>query len=87
MKVLRAKKYAKTKRQQQQQQESVESLQSAGQEKQSSLAETEGVSGGDENTFQVYLSFKSRLQYLFRRSQSSILCSDKTNNEFLILPV
>ncbi|KAK2636398.1 hypothetical protein Ddye_031190 [Dipteronia dyeriana] len=48
MKVLRAKKYAKTKRQQ----ESVESLQSAAQEKQSSLAETEGVSG-DENTFQA----------------------------------
>ncbi|KAK1553783.1 hypothetical protein Q3G72_003579 [Acer saccharum] len=52
MKVLRAKKYAKTKRQQQQQ-ESVESLQSEAQEKQSSLAETEGVSGGDENTFQA----------------------------------
>ncbi|KAI9168973.1 hypothetical protein LWI28_004744 [Acer negundo] len=53
MKVLRAKKYAKTKRQQQQQ-ESVESLQSAAQDKQSSLAETEGVSGsGEENTFQA----------------------------------
>ncbi|KAK3223440.1 hypothetical protein Dsin_010465 [Dipteronia sinensis] len=52
MKVLRAKKYAKTKRQQQQQ-ESVESLQGAAQEKQSSLTETEGVSG-NENTFQLY---------------------------------
>ncbi|KAK3223257.1 hypothetical protein Dsin_010282 [Dipteronia sinensis] len=50
MKVLRAKKYAKTKRQQQ---ESVESLHSAAaQEKQSSLAETEEVSS-DENTFQA----------------------------------
>lgn len=42
MKVLRAKKYAKTKRQQQQQ-ESVDKLQSAAQDKQSSGSETQEV--------------------------------------------
>ncbi|KAH7529529.1 hypothetical protein JRO89_XSUnG0034900 [Xanthoceras sorbifolium] len=48
MKVLRAKKYAKTKRQEQQ--ESVDNLQSAAQEKQSLSSEAEGISGKEDTS-------------------------------------